>query len=267
MQKGLVIVKASEISEVVYRVLPTNEYYYDWLARMAPEAMSLHKQSGLWDPADFAGNITAHCLTVASRVRMILKLLGYDATIQKLGVIAGILHDHAKMIEVRMAKAEGRSWVTYEKAGAVSEQLMVEAGFDSTVVRIATFCGHLSLKATRELLKKQEFDEIDICCLALHYADDYTNSNDQILPAENGINAFDLRMNGLKNNERYAQLNNEGIPHFGKPIFDEQAEVGYVVEALLAGLVSKKTGQSISPKNLPEFVEEKINEEILEMAA
>lgn len=149
---------------------------------------------------------------------------------------------------------------------------MSQAGFSENVIRLANSVGHESLEETQKILAKQELDTYDKAYLLLHYVDDITRGSEWIEPAETLIdgarrNELDRRIDKNEANAQpgkpYEGLNAEGRHYFvGETTFEAQRRIGMLVEARIAEMIYENTNQMIYPKDLPEFIDAGVREEI-----
>lgn len=241
--------------------------YFFKLGLEMRSALRLHQAAGLWERVDGKrdwGNVSEHCLVEAARSEVLAGWLGFDENKKKELVTAAALHDFSKKLEKEITKAGGGTDESFDKAEREALRMLKDAGFGDRIIYIVSGAGTVdSVEITiPQILTKGELSDDDIAYLVLHYIDDYTIGNGWVKPAEslpNGgmINAFDRRMDDLE--VRYPELKQQGF-------IDKQREVGTQVEERLAGLISERTGQKIDPKLLPELIDQKIRERILNTA-
>jgi hypothetical protein len=160
-----------------------------------------------------------------------------------------------KKREKGIVSSEGLTWGAFEKANKESDAVLRANGFSEMVIRIAGAVGHGSMEDIDLILKNPTFSEEDLAKLILHYIDDYTIGDQLILerPTEDVLGA---RMAANKANERYRQLDLDGIERFGMSTFDKQLEVGRRVESTLCAIVSQRVAQTVSAKDLQLRVDE-----------
>lgn len=244
--------------------------YFVKLGLQMREALKLHKKAGLWEKKEGKrewGNVSEHCLVEAARVDVFADKLNLSEDLKHDLKIAAALHDFFKKGEKEIVTSEGLTWDSFDKATAESTRLMREAGFSERIVRLANSMGHDSLFETESIVKKESLSPEEIAYLILHYVDDYTIGSDWVEPLENvgdkQINNLDRRIDKNEANPRYARLNEEGRTKFaGETTFEAQRRIDYLVEERLASLIVEKTGQNISPKELPQFIEREIQSKI-----
>lgn len=244
--------------------------YFVSLGLRVWEAFLLHKKVGLWNRTDGKrdwGNVTEHCLVEVARVDIFTDKLNLPEDIRKDLNTAAALHDFFKKGEKEIITSEGLSWDSFEKASEESTRQMREAGFNDRIVRLANSIGHGSLVETDSILKKESISSEDLAYLALHYVDDYTIGSDWANPVENiddkQINDLDRRMDKNEANQRYARLNEEGRTKFsGETTFEAQRRIGHLVEERLACFIAGNSGQTLDPKELPQFIDREIQSKI-----
>ena len=246
--------------------------YFSRLAVEMREALKLHKRAGLLernkDGKRDWGNVSEHCLVEVARVDVFGNMLNLPDDLKKDLRTAAALHDFFKKGEKEIVTANGFSWNAFEAASAESMRQMREAGFSERVVRLAHSMGHDSLTETEHILKNESLSQDDIAYLVQHYVDDYTLGSEWATQAEitadkKHVNAFDRRIDSTEPNPRYARLNEEGKARFGgETTFDAQRRIGHAVEERLARLINESGGQSIHPKDLPQFVDEEVRKRI-----
>lgn len=244
--------------------------YFVSLGLRMREALRLHKKTGLWERKDGKrgwGNVSEHCLVEVARVDVLADKLNLPEDIRKDLNIAAALHDFFKKGETEIVTSEWPSWNSFEKASRESTRQMREAGFDERIIHLANSIGYGSFVETERILNKEFFNSEDIAYLVLHYVDDYTIGSDWVNPAEKiadkQINNLDRRVDKNEANQRYARLNEEGKTRFsGRTTLEAQRQIGHLVEEKLASLIAENTGQTISAKELPQFVDTEIQSKI-----
>lgn len=244
--------------------------YFTNIGLQMREALKLHKKAGLWERNNGKrdwGNVSEHCLVEVARVDVFAEKLNLPEDLKNDLKIAAALHDFFKKGEKEIVTSEGLSWDSFEKASEESTRQMREAGFSERVIRLANSVGHESLLETESILKKESLSLEDISYLILHYVDDYTIGSDWVKPVEeiNGkqVNNLDFRVNKNEANPRYAKLNEEGRKKFaGETTFEAQRRIGHLVEEKLASIITEKIGLTITPKELPQFIDKEIQSKI-----
>ena len=77
------------------------------------------------------------------------------------------------------------------------------------------------------------------------------------------INDLNRRIEKARNNPKYKSIDEEGKGYFeGKTSLDVQETVGEEVEKFLAKKISRTTGTTIDPKELPAFIDQELKKEI-----
>lgn len=259
-----------EITEIANSIFSVNQKFFANLGIELKEGLQLHKNAGLWTLKDGKpdwGNVTAHCLMCAVRVKVFAEFFGFDDDLTRDLMIAAIIHDFYKKGEKEIVVAEGLNWAAFAKASENSMRIMREAGISERAIAIANANGHGSLLATEELLKEDNLSDEQLAKLILHYVDDYTINDKPVVPVseEDGIliNDFDRRMLNNKANERYKVLDEEGRQYFnGETTFEAQTRIGHLVEERLASILSILFKRHLEPKKLPEIIEREVFSEM-----
>lgn len=238
--------------------------YFVRLGLQMRPALELHQRAGLWERTpehkrDW-GNVSEHCLAEAARAEVFGDLFRLPAALKEDLKIAGALHDYFKRREKEITREGGGTEEAFAKAETESLRRMTEAGFSERVIYLASGTGTVeSIKVvTPQLLAKSQLTDDEIAYLALHYIDDYAIGSDWVTPATTlpdgtVVNAFDRRMDDL--DVRYPELKAEGFNDF-------QRDIGHQVEERLAQILSERTGLQVSPKQLPETIEQGLKERI-----
>jgi len=229
------------------------------------KALELHKQSGLWNKKNGKrdwGNVSEHCLVAAARSEIFSDILDFTENLKKDLMIAAGLHDFFKKNEKEIVTKGGLNWDSFAKSSREAENKMEEAGFSDTVIRLANAVGHNSLIETEKLLLEEQLTPEDLACLVLHYIDDYTVGSEWATGGQDKTN-LDMRVDNNIKNPRYAQLNEEGKAIFnGETTFEAQRRIGHLVEEKLTEFINKKSNQSINSKDLPQFIDQQIKNNI-----
>jgi len=237
------------------------------------QALKEHSKGGLWDRETGSskrswGNVSEHCLVEVARSSVLAEALNLPGEIQTQLITAAAVHDAFKKREKEIASAANLSWDGFEQASTEFKKQLQEAGFDETVIGLAHSVGHGSLLAMEEILAKDELTPEDIATLAMHYIDDYTLGSGWTTPVEtreNGerINNLDKRIDSTELNPRYALLNEEGRQHLhGESSFEAQRRIGHLVEQRIAALLAERSGQTVDPLELPEWIDQEIRQRI-----
>lgn len=233
-------------------------------------ALKLHKVAGLWErnsehKRDW-GNVSEHCLAEAARAEVFADLFGLSPELKKDLKIAAALHDYFKKREKEITRQGGSTEGSFAQAEAESLRQLRGASFNDRVIYLVSGTGtveSIKVEAPR-LLEKPELSEDDIAYLGLHHIDDYTMSDPltmkpvwvtsaEVLPDNRVVNIFDKRMDDL--DIRYPELKAEGFN-------DLQRNIGHQVEERLSQILLERTGLQVSPKQLPEVIEQGIKDRI-----
>jgi len=248
--------------------------YFIHLGLQMLEAFKLHKKAGLWERKNGKrdwGNVSEHCLVEVARVDVLADKLNLPEDIRKDLKFAASLHDFFKKGEKEIVTTEGLTWDSFEKASQESTRQMQEAGFNERIVRLANSIGHGSIIETEKILSNKSLSPEDIAYLILHYVDDYTIGNDWAKPTEilsdnRRVNDLDRRVDKNEANQRYFQLNEEGKIRFqGETTFEAQRRIGHLVEARLASILVEQSGEIMDARDLPQYVDQKIQDRIAEL--
>lgn len=253
--------------------------YFGRLGIQTKEAFRMHRAQGMWDRNVEGnrnwGNVSEHCLAEVARVSVLADVLGFSKETKRKLMVAAALHDFNKKEEMtiaRSAHSQGRSvWEAFEEASQKKTNAMQQAGFDNDVIRLANAPPYGSILETEELLKKETLTEEDVAFLVVHYVDDISRGAAWVSPSEEidgkKINELDRRLGGgIGTNPIYLKLNEEGRAHFnGETVWEAALRVGHSMEEKLAGLVSNKIGYPLDPKDLPEFIDKRVRENIRAM--
>ncbi len=245
--------------------------YFSQLAVEMREALALHKGAGLWERKDGKrdwGNVSEHCLVEVARTDVFAGMLKLPDDVMEDLKVAAALHDFFKKGEKEIATNEGLSWNSFDKASQESTRQMKEAGFSERVVRLANASGHGSFLEIEEILRKGSLSPEEVAYLVQHYVDDYTMDTEWAASAEmissgRFINDLDRRIDMNGRNPRYARLNEEAKEYFnGETMSEAQRRIGSAVEERLAQLIHESIGQSLNPKDLPQFIDKEVRRNI-----
>ncbi|PIR49163.1 hypothetical protein COU80_00230 [Candidatus Peregrinibacteria bacterium CG10_big_fil_rev_8_21_14_0_10_55_24] len=245
--------------------------FFRRLALSLRPTLNIHKALGLWkaDNRDRHGfrNVTEHCLVEVPRCRVLAEHLRLPDAVRKKLDEAAILHDAWKQQEIllaRQASEQGTSiWAAFARASEEFRAFLVEQHVDPDVIELTGGIGHLSLKTVESLLEKH-CTPLEEAMLILHYVDDISRNSDWVAPAtiqsatQQKVNALDLRMDACKERPLYRQLDIEGNAHLGEGTYAAVLRVGHAVEAKLSHLIRLKSGKSIPPVNLPEWIDTEV---------
>lgn len=245
--------------------------YFSGLALQEKEALRLHRSEGLWQRTEDGdrdwGNVTEHCLVEAARVQIFAQILGFDESLTSDLMTAAALHDYFKKGEKEVLEQKGLSWDAYSEAQEIAKTKLAEAGFNERIINLVGSVGHETSPEAEAIASQDSFSENNLAYLVMHYVDDYTINSDWVNSAR-GVgsqreNDLDARMDKNEANPRYARFNEEGREHFdGETAYSVQRRVGHLVEDRLADIISRKTGRSINPLDLPEFIDNVLKQRI-----
>ncbi len=258
------------MKENIEQAINKKREYFIHLGLQVREALKLHKGAGLWERKEGKrdwGNVSEHCLVEVARVSVLADELELPDDIKSDLKIAAALHDFFKKGEKEIVTAEGLTWDSFERASEESSRQMKEAGFSERIIRLANSVGHGSLIETENILNQENLSPEDIAYLILHYVDDYTIGSEWAKEAEvlddKNINDLDRRIEKNKANPRYSQLDEEGRERFqGETTFEAQERIGHVVEKRLSSLLNERNRELSSPKELPQYIDQKIDNKI-----
>ena len=243
--------------------------YFQRLSLRTKKALVIHKYQGrLWDKEDSWKNVSEHCLVEAARSEVFADLLGLPEDIKSDLRLAATGHDFNKRNDMEKANL-GMNELS--KSGSQAETDMRNVGFSERVIIWIRGLEDNRLLAVEGIASKPAPSSDEIAYMVMHYLDDYTiNSNwttsVELVSDGRRINDLDRRIDKLEANPKYTDLNEEGRTIFnGETAFQAQRRVGHLIETKLAELINKKQGTTIDPLNLPEFVDERLKQRILNM--
>lgn len=129
------------------------------------------------------GNITEHCLVEVARVEVLGRWIGLPEDLVLDMKRGAILHDFPKRQEIeatREANQNGTSpLAAVKKVQAESEQILIDAGFDERVRRLASGSGYApQIIEAQRILDKSFLSDDDWACLIVHYIDDCSIGSD-----------------------------------------------------------------------------------------
>lgn len=234
------------------------------------KGLTIHKLIGLW-AKDASGqtweNVSEHCLVEAARCEALSDALGFSPGLREDLKFAATLHDYFKKSETEIVRNNDLSWDSFAEADRQSQNILRDLQINDEIIRLATSVGHGSLTEILTILEQDTLDDFDLARLALHYIDDYTIGSDWVVAAEEHegqkINDMDRRISKNITNERYKRLDFEGRAQFqGESTFAVQHRIGQAVEIVLAEQLSKRSGDIIEPKDLPEIIDGLVRERI-----
>lgn len=245
--------------------------YFSTLSARNGRAFRQHIAEDLWVRNENGerdwGNVSEHCLVEIARVSVLSEMIGLPGPVKKDLEVAAGLHDVHKKQQKAIVTKHGLSYESFDLAAEMSQEELIKAGFNISVVDIAGAVGSESLHEVEILLEKSELTDLEKAQLIMHYVDDYTINADWATPTETSggrkINALDKRMDANEANERYKLLNEEGRTHFnGETTYEAQRRVGHIVENRLAQFIQKSSGRTVDPLDLPTLVDADIKTKI-----
>ncbi len=143
-------------------------------------------------------------------------------------------------------------------------------GYDEDTIRLAGSMGHSSIEEANQILNRadsgEDLPELDFAFLCIHYVDGFSRGELWVEPAgvKNGelINEIDRRADKGRDNPSLKQLEQDGVDYFGMTTSEAMRVVGHRVETFLARKLSDTIGQEIDPLRLPEYIDQKLKEQI-----
>lgn len=235
--------------------------FFSRFASSLKEAFKTHKEMGLWSKEDSWKNVSEHCLVEAVRAKEFASLLKLSEEETKNLILAAVLHDVGKKIEIKALKESDGTLDTYDR---IQDKIKSELiGYiSSNVGEINSSIAHEGFfKDIIEILSKGELTERDISKIVMHYIDDYTIGSEWVVDASEGKNDLDRRVEKNEANKNYVKINLDGKRYFGgKTTYEMQREIGHAVEERLVKIMREKSGVEIDPVLLPEFIDKKIRE-------
>ncbi len=229
------------------------------------DAFKMHKKADLWGEGEEDWRrVSRHCLVESARVNVLSDLFKLPEDLKKDLISAAAIHDFYKKKEMDKAKEEGLSWKNMKDADKEAENLLMREGFSEIIIKIVGSVGSVALKDIEEILDKKDLSIEDIACLIMHYVDDISIEDRWVTPAEvvdgrGKINVLDVRLDRSDINPKYSLLNEEGKKMFGgKTTYEQHRYIGQLVEKRIASLLGIEDS-----KDLPEIIDKKIKEEIL----
>ncbi|SRR5258706_762644 len=263
----------SKVKESTHSPIDANQKraYFVRLGLQARRELSLHREVGLWKRVDGKrdwGNVSEHCLVEVARASVLSDALGLPQRTKEGLMRAAALHDFYKKREREILEARGLSWEAYDESEKEAKAKLKDAHFSRRVNSLAAgSTGHSSLMETEKLLAKKKLIPDEVAFLAMHYIDDYTVNAEWVTPAKEASNGkttndLDTRMERNRANQRYKNINEEGLVHIGERAYDAQQRIGHLVEERLTSLIQANTGKQIDPIRLPEFIDEGVKNAI-----
>lgn len=260
--------------------------YWSRVGLRAREGFRMHRVSGQLDKDPVTrerpwGNVTEHCLVQVARVETLGEWIGLPEDI-----IAGMrtsagLHDAFKKQEItamKEAEKTGDSPLAASNAQAVEdERVLQKAGFSQFVIRLAGAPGGKTaqLLEAQRILDKPELSSEDWAYLIVHYVDDCSVGSDCVRPSQTNAtgeqtNIIDFRTEGNKAKSGYNKISQEIAEELQDTVFDNlhpfdaMALVSHQIEQRLARAIFEKTGETVDPLLIPELVDRKIQQAMLE---
>lgn len=247
------------------------EQYFGDLCLELGLAVKLHCEYGMLDKDENGymewSNVFEHCLLEAARAREYGAMLQLPEAVREDLELAAALHDFYKKREKEIVIAAGLSWESFEVANHEATAILAADPDISTEASWLTGAvGHTSLESVDKLLKYAAADLTDyqVAYLVMHYIDDYTSGSDWVRP---GL-ALEKRILKNASNPRYQTLDAAGAARFaGVRTFQKQFEIARAVERRLSELMRLRgKAITIEPSHLPQIVDAKIHERILDYA-
>jgi hypothetical protein len=244
--------------------------FFAALGLKVKNAFQMHKEMGLWKRVEGKRvweNVSEHCLVETARAEVFSQLLGLSDGLGKDLRLAAALHDFFKKDEVEIVKSSP-TWEKFDQADRQEREIIRGAGFSDRVEKLVSCVGSSALLEIQELQKLPEFSEDDLACLVMEYLDDYTFNGEWANPvvAKDGqkLNEVDRRVDKNEANPMYQLLNEEGKGYFGgETTFQAQRRIAHRSEEILAREINQRNSLEIDPKDLPQFIDEKIKQKIL----
>ncbi len=246
--------------------------YFIRIGLQMRKALQLHKEAELWERKEGKrdwGNVSEHCLVEVARTDVFADLLALPDDMKGDLRLAAALHDFFKKSEKEIVTKGALSWESFGTASQEAALQLQAAGFSEKIIHLTGATGHEAFIEAERLAGTEILSPEEVAYLVLHYVDNYTRGSAWAIPAERTPegkpikNELERRAEMNEENPRYAQLNEEGRPHFGgKTTFEAQRCIGNLVEQRLARLIQERGGLSVEPKDLPEFVDKEIKKRI-----
>ncbi|KKQ75915.1 MAG: hypothetical protein US96_C0002G0028 [Candidatus Woesebacteria bacterium GW2011_GWB1_38_5b] len=257
-------------------------FFFGLIRDVDKKAWLLHVFGGLREKSNGKRewrNVTDHQLVVLARCMKMGRLLGLDTEILTDLGTAAACHDFSKAME-KQYKAQdqhgGISWSEYrEVVSKPSEEAMRRYGIAERAITISGSVGHEAIQTMATILTKKdgEVTQEDLAKMIIFYIDNYTTGSDWVRPMEmlddRPVNAMTARINKNISNPKLQNLNKlVGLSETERAFFGRknmsqvQLEVGRSIEDRLARMLSQKLGVNVDPISLPEFIDNKLIEEI-----
>ena len=245
------------------------------------KALELHKTVGhLWekefDTKREWGNVSEHCLVEAARSEILADWLDFSIDNKQNLMIAAVLHDLMKKYEVLgirdKSKDESALQIMRDNSDN-AKQLMRQAGIEEDVIEISSFAGgdpEILLKV-KKILDQEDLNDTELAFLIMQYIDGYTINADWVEPLDQITmdNAVDHRRRKNELNRINLEIKDdvarefEGLEFFGnKTNVQAVSDLGHLIEEKITKIIFNKTGKTIDPLMLPEFIDDEIRKRI-----
>jgi hypothetical protein len=225
------------------------KFFFNFIYKHRKEIIKLYEEYGLLpknrkDKSLDWSNVPRHCTTEAVAGETLGKLLGLNDRETNLITMAPFYHDFYKRESIELIKANPENATAADdQANAKAKKILLEKGVDGQIVSI------IDKSLGYDSIERKNVEQMSLLEKIMHYLDDITSGEELV--------ALKERIDTLKQNPRYANINQEGIAKYGKPTYDQQFEVGSEIEADLAKILGLE-----KPEELPNFLKEKIRERI-----
>ena len=253
-----------------------NDYFFN-LGLEARRGLRLHKDPGGHFKRNKEGkkdwrDVPEHALVVSARTQLLAELLGLSDEVKRDLGLALSVHDFSKRHEKELEVPEGGiTWDMYEENVALYERkILTNREFSKRAIRISEHTGHDGVLKVERILAKDELTGEEIVSIIIFYVDAYTRSSDWVIPAEQAedgslINEIDRRTERNLKNPTLENLNQEGKLHFnGMTMSEAIGLAAHSAAERIVELLEERVGIKVTPKRLPEFVDEEIKREIWE---
>lgn len=220
------------------------------------------------------GNVTEHCLVEVARAEVLGRWIGLPEDLILDMKMGAILHDFSKRQEItatREANQNGNSPLTaVKKVQSESEQILIDAGFDERVRRLASGSGYApQIIEAQRILDQSTLSDEDWAYLIVHYVDDSSVGSDWVSPSQidttgRRTNIIDVKTEANKAKSVYQRIIEEigeelrGSKFEGMNNHDAMFIVSHGIERRLVQRIAEKTGETINPLLIPELVDQKI---------
>lgn len=251
------------------------------------KALLLHRDAGnLWEREKQSSersweNVSEHCLVEVGRVNVLSSILALSPATARNLELAAAVHDFYKRDEITAVRENLKDGGSGREVSLASDvrgaAILKGAGFaDEIIEMVASEGGNPeTLFEIKKLLDKPELSEQEIARLAMHLVDDISQGSDWIQPSSNKNgriqNVLDRRIAQNKANVNYTKKAEADTIVFAespdnffhnKEAFDIMGEIGHMVEERIAQLIKERSGEEISPMELPERIDNEIKKNI-----